>query len=116
MSELEQLEAGWAGDGTVVPSEGILKDVRYLFMEALEWVDVPGAEVDPDTGTVTLSWSRPGRPAEFSLVLRGKGEVTGVLTELPPTNYRPWRLPLSDLGAISKRLQEPKVRDLIAGQ
>ncbi len=112
---LEALRPGWAGPESVIPSDNAIATLRVLADAPLRGARRPDVEVDPETGEVTLSWLRADFKCSFTLHFRSDGEAVGVLVEYPVSTYSPWRFPASTIESLSRRLQDPRVWDLIAG-
>jgi hypothetical protein len=77
--ELERLQDGWAGPGTVAPSERTKQDVERLLTIFSEITRAPEVEVDEESGHVTLRWSGA---ITLAFVLRGNGKVLVINTDV----------------------------------
>lgn len=110
--ELSRLTAGWAGEGSVAPSNAVLRDM--LTVTALLPVDTaePETEVDPDDGSVVLRWLNADATSSFSLTFLGKGEVGGFLSS--PVGLPAWKIRISDASQITGKLTNEGVLNLIS--
>ena len=92
VSELGRLTHGWAGPGTVPPSEEVVNDIERVAGCLPPTVHRPSVEVDDETGHVTLSWLSADQRRMFSLLFAGNNEVIGSFTSLiADETERPWR-------------------------
>lgn len=80
--DLERLEDGWCGAGSLAPSRRTLADLDLLLNAIPHEARAPEVEVDESTGFVTLRWAGAGQPVAFSFVLRGDGQAIAVKTTL----------------------------------
>lgn len=94
--ELARLKDGWDGAGSISPNTRIKADVQAVLEAMPSRVSMPEMEVEPDDGTVALRWISPDLQASFSLVFRGDGKVTGVLSKINPPRSTPWTAEVSD--------------------
>ena len=114
-SELERLRDGWAGEHSKAPSDQTLSDVDQVLEAISSTKAVPEVEVDEDDGHVTFRWQKASSPIALSFVLRGKGQVTVVVTELSDTPYALSRqFPVESEGAIVRFLnRDDRLMDLL---
>jgi hypothetical protein len=101
VTQLARLNDGWAGPGSVAPSEAVLNDALAVSSCLPPNVQPPETEVDAEDGCVTLIWKGEKSVQFFAIIFSGNGAVMGVAPN--QANYKPWRLPVSDeLGIVSK--------------
>lgn len=109
LDELEALEDGWNGLGTVAPSERVKGDVAYLVTECAFIQQEPEIEV-ADDGSVALLWDGDGN--SFALTFYGDGKVIGTLS--PRQNYAAWSAQVEDLQTILNRVADGRITALTA--
>jgi hypothetical protein len=108
--ELERLRDGWAGEHSKAPSDQTLADVDQVLEAISSAKAVPEVEVDEDNGHVTFRWQKADVPSALSFVLRGKGQVTIVVTELGDTPCASSRqFPVGNDGAIVRFLNRDEI-------
>jgi hypothetical protein len=112
--ELGRLEAGWAGPGSLAPSDQAIRDFE-LVAPLLPLATVPpSVEVDESDGYISMRWRRTPGGASFTLVFNGKREVMGNLAS-GNTMYEPWKLSIKDEATIAIKLDHSDVRQAISG-
>jgi hypothetical protein len=115
VSELGRIKDGWAGEGTVAPTNQIVTDVESAIERLPVFAKMPAIEIDEEDGTVALRWLAQDRNSSLSLVFRGNKRVTGVFATIAPPRSTTWSFSVSEEIQIAKQFDEPTVRQLIVG-
>lgn len=110
--ELEGLEDGWAGKGTVAPSAEVVRDVVAVLDQLLS-ARRPSIEVDPDDGAVSLRWVSSDGGRSLSLVFLGNGRVSAVDATANPPRSKAWSTEVGNDVQIAAKLDEWSAVDLI---
>ena len=104
---------GWAGAGSLALPKPVVADVVAILPLLPAEAVMPEVEVDPECGTVTLSWMADDMSSGFSLVFVGNGCVVGVMSgEL---HMAPWKLMCTDLDRVRGSLIDPVTKSLVTG-
>jgi hypothetical protein len=115
VSELGRLTHGWAGPGTVPPSEEVVNDIERVVGCLSPTVRRPSVEVDDETGHVTLSWLSEDQRRMFSLLFAGNDEVIGSFTSLiAGETERPWRHNTKEENKIVAALDSERTRAVLS--
>lgn len=109
-ARLDRLKDGWAGPGSVAPSQGVIDDVALACVAIYQAANLePEVEVDED-GTVVLEWRRGQRA--FCLTFLGNRRLVGTIS--PWTEgYGPWQAQVSDELLILSKLEDPAVESFV---
>jgi len=113
---LERVPTEWAGPGTVPPSIQAIADVLAVSYLITPLSTMPEIEVDPDSGGVSLIWTRKDKRRSFALLFDGDHRVVGTMACLDGGNYKPWGLSVDQEVQIAMRLEDPDVMALLAAQ
>lgn len=111
--DLSRLVEGWAGEGSVAPSDEVIRDLLSVLTLLPPEVVEPDTEVDPDDGSVVLRWLNADATASFSLTFFGKGEVSGYLSSA--SRMPAWKYRVSDTPQLTGKLTSEEVFDLVTG-
>lgn len=109
--ELARLTVGWAGPGTVPPSDRVIHDILHVASCLPSGISLPEAEVDPDDGSVVLRWFSSDMSQSFSLTFLGRGEVTGFLSSPPATPA--WKNKVLDAVNLTSKFNDEGVLALL---
>ncbi|MHA6288090.1 hypothetical protein [Maricaulis sp. CAU 1757] len=83
LKDLGRLVDGWAGEGSLAPSEAILLELETVAVGAIpNDCALPEVEVEDDTGAVTLRWTSENRDKQISMFLGGTGTVILVAVDI----------------------------------
>jgi hypothetical protein len=113
--ELARIEPGWAGRGSLPPSEELICSIEALLERAPANTVMPVIEVEEDGSAVALRWVMADNSRSFSLVFPGNGRVTGVLATLNPPQSRTWGAAIEDEAKIAAVFEEHAIRETITG-
>jgi hypothetical protein len=94
--ELYRLENGWAGSGSIAPSDHIIEDVGAVLDRLPSNASMPHIEVEEDDGSVALRWIASDKLSSFALVFQGNGSVIGVSATINPPRSTSWTAKVSD--------------------
>ena len=111
---LRRLKQGWAGEGSVAPSDTVCRDIETVSGYLPSGTKQPEVEVDETTGTVTLVWPRSDYSSTFSLVFTGAASVMGIL--LGSEASQSWKHPVYQEATIARALEVPGVHRLLIGK
>lgn len=110
LDQLQSIEDGWLGEGSIRPSPSVISDVELAFAALDEICAPPEVEVGED-GNVALLWETEDQT--FALTFPGNGKVIGTLS--PQTlGYHPWALSVEEGEALTEKLSVPPVAPLIS--
>ena len=113
---LERLPAEWAGPGTSPPSVEAVADVLTVSYLISPLSKMPEVEVDPDSGSVSLIWTRRDKRRSFALMFDGDRRVIGTIACLDGGQYVPWSLAVDQEVQIAARLENSDVAELLTDQ
>ena len=113
---LERVPPEWAGPGTAPPSVEALADVLAVSYFISPQSTMPEIEVDPDSGGVSLIWTRKDKRRSFALIFDGDHRVVGTMACLDGGSYKPWALAVDQEVQIAMRLEDSDVMALLAAQ
>jgi len=112
LRNLGRLTDGWAGDDTVAPSHGVIKDFQAASIAFPPLVSLPEIEVDPDDGSVVLRWITAEGKETFSLTFVGNGSVTGYFSS--DTSAEPaWSAMVTEARKLATKFTEENVLKLL---
>jgi hypothetical protein len=112
---LERMSAGWAGPCTFPPSAQTVEDVLAVSYLVGPLSKMPEVEVDPDSGSVSLIWTRRDKRRSFALMFDGDRRVIGTMACLDGGEYVPWSLAVDREVQIAAHLEDADVAELLAG-
>lgn len=113
--EVGRLADGWAGEFSRAPSDGIVRTMQTLAGLLPAGAAEPSAEVDPDDGTVALTWTSNAKDESFTITIFSSGKVGGAHAALGKSALRAWIVPVQDYRKISAHLNQPRLLAIICG-
>lgn len=112
--ELEDLSDGWAGEGSYAPKSKTVQELTTVIDQLSFKIRMPSVEVDPDDGSVSLTWLAPDRQRSFTFVFMGDGKVTGVFATVAPPRSKGWSVPVDNDVQLAAKLEQQAIADVIS--
>lgn len=113
--ELGRFKDGWAGEASRAPSDAIIRNIQATVAFLPVGTKEPEAEVEPDDGAVSISWTNTGKTASFSLTFFPSGKVGGAYASLEGGSLPGWICGIGDQRKLNAHLNEARVSQLICG-
>jgi hypothetical protein len=99
LEEIGRLKPGWAGNGSVAPHPGVVKDIQTIVALLPLGTKKPSVEVDPSDGEVKLAWRSDAEPRALAITVCGDRKAKVIQSDL---NRRP-SVPFSEIDLASQR-------------
>lgn len=113
--EVGRLTDGWAGRNTRAPSDQIVRAMQTLAGLLPAGATEPSAEVDPDDGTVALTWTSAEKDESFTTTIFNSGKIGGAHAALGKRSMPAWIVPVQDYRKLSAHLNQPRLLAIICG-
>lgn len=113
--EVGRLADGWAGENSRAPTDEIVRAMQTLAGLLPAGATEPSAEIDPDDGTVALTWTSANKDESFTTTIFNSGRVGGAHAAIGKSAMRAWIVPVQDYRKLSAHLNQPGLLAIICG-